>query len=110
MSAHYSAALSSRRRRAMPARRAVCALLVAFGCGLAIGADDRDALSRKMPPFRLMLASQMTDDVQLQMHISGGLASLPVTERSVVVLGFSCAAYHDALTAQADVAPPRQIE
>ena len=108
MSAHSSAALSSR-RRAMPARRVVCVLLAAFGCGLAIGADDRDALSRKMPPFRLMLASQMTDDVQLQMHISRGLASLPVTEKSVVALGFSCAAYRDALTLHAaptEATPP----
>lgn len=110
MSAHYSAALSSRRRRAMPARRAVCALLVAFGCGLAIGADDRDALSRKMPPFRLMLANQMTDELPLTLQLSGRLAALPVSERSVVVLGFSYAAYHDALPEQADVAPPRQIE
>ena len=95
MSAHSSAALSSR-SRTMPARRAVCALLVALGCGLAIGADDRDALSRKMPPFRLMLANQMTDELPLKMHISGALAALPVTERSLVVLGFSYAALLEA--------------
>ncbi len=108
MSAHSSAALSSR-RRAMPARRVVCALLAAFGCGLAIGADDRDALSRKMPPFRLMLANQMTDELPLKLQLSGGLASLSVTERSVVVLGFSYAAYRDALTLHAaptEATPP----
>ncbi|MBK9394984.1 MAG: hypothetical protein IPN40_14300 [Uliginosibacterium sp.] len=90
MSAHASAALSMR------GRRVVCMLLAAFGCGLAIGADDRDALSRKMPPFRLMLASQMTDEPPLQMHLSGALAALPVTERSLVVLGFSYAALLEA--------------
>jgi hypothetical protein len=90
MSAHASAALSMR------GRRVVCMLLAAFGCGLAIGADDRDALSRKMPPFRLMLANQMTDELPLKMHISGALAALPVTERSLVVLGFSYAALLEA--------------
>ena len=103
MSAHASAALSMR------GRRVVCMLLAAFGCGLAIGADDRDALSRKMPPFRLMLANQMTDELPLKMHISGALAALPVTERSMVVLGFSYAAYRDALTLHAaptEATPP----
>ena len=90
MSAHASAALSS------CGRRLVCMLLAAFGCGLAIGADDRDALSRKMPPFRLMLANQITDELPLKMHISGALAALPVTERSLVVLGFSYAALLEA--------------
>mgnify|MGYP001384094347 CR=1 FL=1 len=92
MSAHCSAALSSPRHRAMPARRAVCALLVALGCGAARGADDGDALSRKMPPFRLTLANQMTDELPLKLQLSGGLAALSVSERSVVVLGFSYAA------------------
>ena len=108
MSAHSSAALSSR-RRAMSARRVVCALLAVLGCGAASGADDRDALSRKMPPFRLMLANQMTDELPLKMHISGALAALPVTERSMVVLGFSYAAYRDALTLHAaptEATPP----
>ncbi len=94
-------------------RRIVLAValgMVVLGGGAASGADDRDALSRKMPPFRLMLANQMTDELPLTLQLSGRLAALPVSERSVVVLGFSYAAYHDALPEQADVAPPRQIE
>lgn len=94
-------------------RRIVLAValgMVVLGCGAASGADGRDALSRKMPPFRLTLANLMTDELPLKLQLSGGLAALSVSERSVVVLGFSYAAYHDALTLQADVCPPRQTE